>query len=302
MASTYKTLVVQQLYDSRPSPTLEVNRSLDASSSYSPGHTPCPSAGLSSSTSHKQDYFAQSRSTEHQHQHEHIHTRPNSQVFETAAPPSTPAATPSRRAMVTTDTNKAAATTSTSTSTPKSTHQRVASENGLPAIKVTRTPVSMTVANPPTSSPKGVTDVFSLSSDKQLSAQYWFMEEIGYGNWVSPGSSLASLAVSFIDCIILSLPLSRNSPHLPTHRIQGSVWKIKRRNEPQEELAAKLIYRIKDDKTTPARVKSIWQEFKSVSSIVCNSDGSCADLHVFRRIIRNFKKDPHPNIIHFYDL
>jgi hypothetical protein len=104
-----------------------------------------------------------------------------------------------------------------------------------------------------------------LSSDKQLSAQYWFVEEIGYGNWVSPAVLLASLTVSsltalFFSCVCPAIHLIVQSLH-----IQGSVWKIKRRNEPQEELAAKLIYRIKDDKTTPARVKSIWQEFKSVS-------------------------------------
>jgi hypothetical protein len=189
MASSYNHLVVQQLYEARPSPTLEVNMSLDASSSYSPGHTPCPSVGPSS---HNKDYFSHSNNdnaNEHQ-----AYTRPNSQVLDPVAPPCTPAATPSRRKTITTDTNKVATSTTTTTNTPKSAHQRVAPQNGVPAIQVTRTPVKGPVVRCSLDSPKGVTDVFSLANDKQLSAQYCFVEEIGYGNWVGRRASHSSVA------------------------------------------------------------------------------------------------------------
>lgn len=179
MASSYNHLVVQQLYEARPSPTLEVNMSLDASSSYSPGHTPCPSLGPSSH-SHNKDYFSHSNNDTADEQQ--AYTRPNSQVLDPVAPPCTPAATPSRRKTIT-DTNKTATNTAT-TSTPKTAHQRVASQNGVPAVQVTRTPVKGPVVRCSLDSPKGITDVFSLANDKQLSAQYWFVEEIGYGNWV----------------------------------------------------------------------------------------------------------------------
>lgn len=177
MASSYNTLVVQQLEHARPSPTLQVSDALDSSSAYSPGHTPCPSAGVSTHEAAAADYFDSTR------------TRPNSQVYETAAPPCTPITSPSTRRVVSTTNNDIATTTTTSianktatNATPK--HQRVASQNGLPAIQVTRTPTSAVLTKPLASSPKGVSDVFSLSSDEQLSAQYWFIEEIGYGNWV----------------------------------------------------------------------------------------------------------------------
>lgn len=176
MASTYNTLVVQQLEHARPSPTLQVSDALDSSSAYSPGHTPCPSAGVSTHEAAAVDYFDSTR------------TRSNSQVYETAAPPCTPITSPSTRRVTSTTNNNIIATTTTianktaTNATPK--HQRVASQNGLPAIQVTKTPTSAVLTKPLASSPKGVSDVFSLSSDKQLSAQYWFIEEIGYGNWV----------------------------------------------------------------------------------------------------------------------
>ena len=66
--------------------------------------------------------------------------------------------------------------------------------------------------------------------------------------------------------------------------------------------AVKLVFRTKEDKTTPARVRSIWQEFKSVCEY-CQYPllSTLADPNE-QRIIRAFKKDAHPNIIRFYDL
>lgn len=203
MASSYNSLVAQQLQDTRPSPTLEVSKTLDISSSYSPGHTPCPSFGpSSSSSSHRKDYFESTSSSTtmntstamtEQQQLQPAYTRPNSQVLDPVAPPSTPITSPLRRTVTASISTTTTTTTSTNTNdkisntTPVATskHQRVASQNGLPSIQVTRTPTSGVLSQPLASSPKGVSDVFSLSSDKQLSAQYWFHEEIGYGNWVS---------------------------------------------------------------------------------------------------------------------
>lgn len=184
MASAYTSLVAQQLQDRRPSPTLEVNKTLDISSSYSPGHTPCPSVGPSHH-SHNKDYFSHSGQQRANGEQQQAITRPNSEVVsETVAPPSTPITSPLRKTAITTSANN---NNNSNTSTPVATskHQRVASQNGLPSIQVTRTPTSGVLSKPLASSPKGVSDVFSLSSDKQLSAQYWFHEEIGYGNWVS---------------------------------------------------------------------------------------------------------------------
>lgn len=212
MASTYTSLVAQQLLDTRPSPTLEVSKTLDINSSYSPGHTPCPSFGPSSSasataSSHRKDYFeAANNSTTATALHEQPHTRPNSTVVEPVAPPSTPITSPLRQTTTTvTNNNKKFDTTTTSTPIkPTSKHQRVASQNGLPSIQVTRTPTNGVLSQPLASSPKGVSDVFSLSSDKQLSAQYWFHEEIGYGNWVSFHFTI-SLFCSLCWCTVLTL-------------------------------------------------------------------------------------------------
>lgn len=219
MASTYKNLVVQQLYDARPSPTLEVNKTLDASSSYSPGHTPCPSVGPSPGNSHrKDDYFSNDPTAQNTLE---CHTRPNSQVLDPVAPPCTPAATPSRREIATTTkttdtkTNKSVATIAT----PKTTHQRVASQNGLPAIQVTRIPVSAPVVRCSVSSPKGVTDVFSLSTDEELSAQYWFVEEIGYGNWVSRQSPFKPSSQCCVSLPLVCLERQLMLSLLPNFRV-----------------------------------------------------------------------------------
>jgi hypothetical protein len=46
--------------------------------------------------------------------------------------------------------------------------------------------------------------------------------------------------------------------------MQGSVWKVhtKQGEYANQTQAVKLVFRTKEDKTTPARVRSIWQEFK----------------------------------------
>ena len=219
MATAYNSLVVQQLQDRRPSPTLEVSRTLDVNSSYSPGHTPCPSIGPShnSHNNSDKDYFSHSnhKHTYEQYQRQAI-TRPNSEVLDTAAPPSTPITSPLRSKPLNARTTTTLKNNTTTISTPTSKHQRVASQNGLPSIQVTRTPTSGVLSQPLASSPKGVSDVFSLSSDKQLSAQYWFHEEIGYGNWVSPLSYSytiychSTLLIS-LSCILHALPLRTSS-------------------------------------------------------------------------------------------
>jgi hypothetical protein len=44
--------------------------------------------------------------------------------------------------------------------------------------------------------------------------------------------------------------------------MQGSVWKVQQKQAPHLTQAVKLVFRVKEDKTTPARVRSVWQEFK----------------------------------------
>lgn len=112
---------------------------------------------------------------------------------------------------------------------------------------------------------------------------------------------------------------------------QGSVWKVKQAQPPSDTLAVKLVFRIKEDKTTPARVRSIWQEFKWVSrrprkgrgnedqgrgafrmrsAERLNSSLLHLSLYTIRptirsslyRVIRAFKANPHPNVIHFHHL
>lgn len=237
MASSYNSLVAHQLQDTRPSPTLEVSKTLDVSSSYSPGHTPCPSFGpsaSSSSSSHRKDYFEAAASSKmntstamtEQQQQQQSYTRPNSQVLDPVAPPCTPITSPLRRTVT-------ASTTTTTTNTNEriinttpvatSKHQRVASQNGLPSIQVTRTPTSGVLSQPLASSPKGVSDVFSLSSDRQLSAQYWFHEEIGYGNWVSHSITLHRIPLSSVTADLSSVfPTSLTGLRLEDSAMQRS--------------------------------------------------------------------------------
>ena len=44
--------------------------------------------------------------------------------------------------------------------------------------------------------------------------------------------------------------------------LKGSVWKVQQKQAPHRTQAVKLVFRVKEDKTTPARVRSVWQEFK----------------------------------------
>ncbi|KAJ7758141.1 hypothetical protein DFH07DRAFT_818885 [Mycena maculata] len=104
---------------------------------------------------------------------------------------------------------------------------------------------------------EGSTDVFSLS-DQDLSDKLQFVEEIGFGNWGSvwlcrPKQDLAS---------------SPDDPVSPSTRVKLQETK----------LAVKLVHRSKTS-TTAARVRSLWNEMK---------------------IISTFKSDPHPSIIPFH--
>jgi hypothetical protein len=162
MTTSYENLVVQQMVHARPSPTLEVSKALDVNSSYSPGHTPCPSP-MRDHACHgdkDQQYFS---------------PRPHH-----VAPPSTPITSPQRS--TTTVTNNATPTVCHSgegASTISTTAQADTNDNDM------STPDTQRVLPPPVkTSPRGVTDVFSLSTDKQLAAEYSFVEQIGYGNWV----------------------------------------------------------------------------------------------------------------------
>lgn len=129
-----------------------------------------------------------------------------------------------------------------------------------------------------TSSPKGAKDIFSMNTDKQLSDLYKFVKEvrskiphflaasltdlrfrklqIGYGNWVGLMYKHADQQMQLLtrSCVM-----------------QGSVWEVQQKQAAKETMAVKLVFRVKDDRTTPARVRSIWQEFKYVFWLVCSS-------------------------------
>ncbi|KAJ7433039.1 hypothetical protein B0H11DRAFT_773977 [Mycena galericulata] len=104
---------------------------------------------------------------------------------------------------------------------------------------------------------EGSTDVFSLS-DQVLSDKLQFVEEIGFGNWGS---------------VWLCRPKEdlNSSPDEPTS--PAAVAKLQ-----ETKLAVKLVHRSKTS-TTAARVRSLWNEMK---------------------IISTFKSDPHPSIIPFH--
>ncbi|TBU59232.1 hypothetical protein BD310DRAFT_948155 [Dichomitus squalens] len=99
---------------------------------------------------------------------------------------------------------------------------------------------------PPPQPPQEATDIFSIS-DQVLADRLQFIEEIGFGNW-------------------------------------GSVWLCRPKGESSSsqlqdnKIAVKLVHRSKTS-TTAARVRSLWNEMKTV---------------------RALKQEPHPSIIPFY--
>lgn len=218
MATSYNNLVVQQLYDARPSPTFEVNKTLDIKSDYSPGHTPCPSPGLRDRYQQHQHYAGtttdeqQEKRQQQEEYKEKVHSRTMQNESTSIAPsnatspikisPNAPPPTPITSPSVQTSAGGDARTAkrqqadqvvtkekiSTTTSNPKNGQQSPPPRREVvsPSSPVASTP---TRPQPPpanvATSPKGVTDVYSLSDDKQLADRYTFVEEIGYGNWVS---------------------------------------------------------------------------------------------------------------------
>ncbi|KAF8340367.1 kinase-like domain-containing protein [Cantharellus anzutake] len=89
-------------------------------------------------------------------------------------------------------------------------------------------------------------DIYSLT-DQQLAANLEFMQEIGYGNW-------------------------------------GSVWSCRSRvgtpAQTRRRLAVKLVHRT-SSRTTPARVRSLWNEMKIVRSLKDNKHPAIIDFHSF---------------------
>lgn len=175
MATAFTSLVAQQLIDCRPSPTLEVNRSLVTGTPTL--HTPGPSPGPDSYFNSHERYRSPSPSPD---------PSPVAMIKGQQAPPPTPS-------------TKATPTRSVQQGQQHQQHSSApAPSPGLANIDARpaavpdhdRTPVKKVVAQDAalpegTSSPKGAQDIFSLTSDSQLSAMYKFVEEIGYGNWVS---------------------------------------------------------------------------------------------------------------------
>ncbi|KAJ7643947.1 kinase-like domain-containing protein [Roridomyces roridus] len=104
---------------------------------------------------------------------------------------------------------------------------------------------------------EGSTDVFSLT-DQVLSDKLQFIEEIGFGNWGS---------------VWLCRPKEQLNASPDEPASPAAVAKLQ-----ETKLAVKLVHRSKTS-TTAARVRSLWNEMKIISS---------------------FKSDPHPSIIPFH--
>lgn len=246
LSAVSPSLIAQQLIDTRPSPTSELNRTLETG-------TPTAERTFDAFTSPVTG---------------NVKAPPSTPYAGLASPSPSPPASQIKRVPSPAVTKDELVTDSPAIKLASPTRSKTLDvDDQQTPVKRPRRQDAIAEESPAagTSSPKGARDIFSLSTDKQLSDLYKFVKEVcnPTTNNLAVRSTFEPFPVDRLRQLGKHYTLNDikiSSTEMRTS--QGSVWEVQQKQAEKATMAVKLVFRVKDDKTTPARVRSIWQEFK----------------------------------------